>query len=114
MNSNMDSSFRWNDEQHGAPKEPLRLSACQQATRNALIGVTSDLVKRVWQHRNGEGEGFTRRHRIHDLVWYEPHETMETAIARETTLKAWKRIWKIALVESTNPQWRDLFADIIA
>ncbi len=77
------------------------------------IGVTSDLVKRAWQHRNDEGEGFTRRNRIHDLVWYEPHETMESAIARETTLKAWKRIWKIALVESTNPQWRDLFADII-
>ncbi|MBU8974711.1 GIY-YIG nuclease family protein [Lysobacter sp. MMG2] len=77
------------------------------------VGVTSDLIRRVWQHKSAEAEGFTRRHHVHVLVWYEAHETMESAIAREKALKVWKRMWKIELIESTNPQWRDLFPDII-
>lgn len=61
------------------------------------IGVTSDLVKRIWQHRNDVVEGFTHRYRIHTLVWYELHPTMESAILREKTLKRWKRDWKMRL-----------------
>ena len=77
------------------------------------IGVTSDLIQRVWQHRNELAAGFTRRHGIHTLVWHEVHETMESAIAREKSLKEWKRAWKLALIEDTNPYWRDLYPDLI-
>jgi len=57
-------------------------------------------------------EGFTSRHRVHRLVWYEMHDTMESAILREKALKAWKRAWKLELIEKTNPYWRDLYSDI--
>ncbi|MFC3815555.1 GIY-YIG nuclease family protein [Lysobacter sp. GCM10012299] len=77
------------------------------------IGVTSDLVQRIWQHQNDLADGFTRKHRIHTLVWYECHETMESAIKREKAIKEWKRLWKIELIESRNPHWRDLYPDIL-
>ena len=76
------------------------------------IGVTSDLVKRVWQHKNDLVEGFTKRYRVHRLVWYEGHETMENAINREKRLKKWKRAWKFELIEQDNPQWRELYGEI--
>ena len=77
------------------------------------IGVTSDLVKRVWEHKNDFVEGFTKRYRVHMLVWYEIHETMESAITREKSLKAWKRAWKLELIEKENPEWMDLFEKLI-
>lgn len=77
------------------------------------IGVTSHLPGRIWQHKQDQVEGFTRRYQVHTLVWYEAHGTMESAILREKTLKAWKRIWKIRLVEDSNPDWRDLYPDIL-
>ena len=86
---------------------------CNRPRGTLYIGVTSDLPVRIWQHRNGQVEGFTHRHGIHALAWHEVHETMESAIRREKALKAWKRMWKIELVETTNPQWRDLSADIL-
>ena len=73
------------------------------------VGVTSNLVNRVWQHRNDLVGGFTKRYRGHRLVWYELHETMVSAIAREKGLKEWKRSWKLALIEQKNPEWRDLY-----
>ena len=76
-------------------------------------GVTSDLVQRIWQHKNDLVDGFTKQHGVHILVWYELHETMESAIIREQAIKAWRRAWKIELIESLNPQWRDLYPDII-
>lgn len=76
------------------------------------VGVTSDLVQRVWQHRAGTFGGFTGRHQVKDLVWYERHGSMEAAICREKVLKKWRRAWKLELVEDLNPQWRDLWADI--
>ncbi|MCP1373011.1 GIY-YIG nuclease family protein [Dyella lutea] len=76
------------------------------------IGVASNLPARIWQHRNDVIEGFGSRHRVHDLVWFELHETMESAIAREKALKAWKRTWKIELIEASNPYWRDLYPEI--
>jgi len=83
--------------------------------RNGTLyfGVTSDLVKRVWQHRNIAVEGFTSRHRVHDLVWYEMHETMESAILREKQLKGWKRVWKPRLIEGENPEWHDLYQALL-
>ena len=67
------------------------------------IGVTSDLIKRVWEHKSDFVEGFTKQHQVHDLVWHEIHEAMETAIIREKQLKEWKRDWKIELIEKSNP-----------
>jgi putative endonuclease len=77
------------------------------------IGVTSDLLKRVWEHKNEVVESFTKRYKVHDLVWYELHQSMETAIGREKALKYWKRKWKIELIEKINPEWRDLYSDLL-
>lgn len=76
------------------------------------VGVTSNLPARIWQHRTDVIEGFTRRYKVHDLVWFEMHETMESAISREKSIKAWKRSWKIELIENSNPYWRDLYPTI--
>jgi putative endonuclease len=77
------------------------------------IGVTSDLVKRVWEHQSDFVEGFTKKYKVHHLVWYEVHDNMEAAINREKQLKEWKRQWKITLIEKTNPYWNDLYASIV-
>ena len=73
------------------------------------IGVTSNLTQRVWQHKNDLVEGFTKRYGVHGLVWYEVHESMESAIAREKMLKRWKRARKIELIDKDNPTWSDLY-----
>jgi putative endonuclease len=75
-------------------------------------GVTSDLARRTWEHRTGALEGFSKRYGLKVLVWYEPHGTMEEAITREKHIKAWKRDWKIRLIERMNPTWRDLYEDL--
>ena len=77
------------------------------------IGVTSDLVRRIWEHKNGSTEGFTKKYSVHTLVWYEQHETMESAISREKAIKKWERAWKLELIEKSNPQWEDLYPEII-
>ncbi len=76
------------------------------------IGVTSNLAKRVWEHRNNIVEGFTARYSVHVLVYYESFQNIHEAIAREKQLKKWKRKWKINLIEEKNFQWRDLFMDV--
>jgi putative endonuclease len=78
--------------------------------RNGTLytGVTSDLAKRVWEHKNNVVEGFTKLHGVHILVWYELHETMESAIMKEKVMKGWKRRWKLNAIEMTNPEWKDL------
>ena len=84
--------------------------------RNGTLyaGVTSNLIQRVWQHKEGVVEGFTQKYGVKLLVWYELHATMESAIAREKQIKAGNRNKKIQLIEAMNPEWRDLYADIIA
>ncbi|KIO50264.1 GIY-YIG nuclease family protein [Nitrosospira sp. NpAV] len=77
------------------------------------IGVTSDLVKRVWEHKQNLGEGFTRKYGVHMLVYFEMHHEMTEAIWREKQLKKWNRPWKIELIEKTNPGWRDLWQEIV-
>jgi putative endonuclease len=77
------------------------------------IGVTSDLVRRVWEHKNDLVEGFTKKYQVHHLVWYELHETMLSAIAQEKAIKAWKRLWKIELIQSKNQDWNDLYENIL-
>jgi putative endonuclease len=78
------------------------------------LGVTSDLVARIWQHREGVVPGFTRDYGVKMLVWFEEHGRIEAAIQREHTMKHWSRNWKIALIERSNPEWRDLWSDINA
>ena len=78
------------------------------------IGMTDDLPKRVWIHRSSLLPGFTARYDVKMLVWYEPHETRESAFTRERQLKKWNRAWKIALIEQTNPAWRDLYDELLS
>lgn len=94
-------------------KQPCVYVMASKRNGTLYIGVSSNLVQRVWQHKNGLVEGFTKRYRVHMLVWYEVHATMETAIAREKAMKEWKRAWKLALIEKNNPDWRDLYDELI-
>ena len=73
------------------------------------VGVTSNLTQRVWQHKSDLAPGFTKRFGVYTLVWYEAHDTMESAIVREKRIKDWKRAWKIVLIEKSNPRWLDLY-----
>ena len=77
------------------------------------IGVTSDLPKRIWQHRSDLVDGFSKKYRVHLLVYYEIHTSMEAAIMREKRLKKWIRRWKIELIEERNPYWQDLYVEIL-
>ncbi|MFN3816591.1 GIY-YIG nuclease family protein [Brevundimonas sp.] len=77
------------------------------------VGVTSDLIRRIWEHRTGQGDGFTKRYGLTRLVWYEVHDRMIEAIAREKRLKRWNRDWKTALIERTNPDWSDLYDSLV-
>ena len=96
----------------GTNKQPAVYILASRKNGTLYVGVTSDLVKRVWKHKNDIIEGFTKRHGIHQLVWYEIHETMESAIQREKRVKGWKRAWKLKLIESFNSEWRDLYQTI--
>jgi putative endonuclease len=94
-------------------KQPAVYILASRRNGTLYIGVTSNLVKRVWEHKNNLIEGFTKRYRVHHLVWYELHQTMESAITREKRLKNWKRKWKLELIESNNPNWADLYNTIV-
>jgi putative endonuclease len=76
------------------------------------IGTTSDLIKRVWEHKNKAGRGFTEKYKVDKLVYYETFDDPENAILREKRLKKWNRSWKIELIEKTNPEWHDLYDSI--
>jgi putative endonuclease len=75
--------------------------------------VTSDLIKRVWEHKNGVIEGFTKQHRVHRLVYFEQHENIVSAIHREKQIKKWNRNWKLRLIEEQNPKWMDLYDKLL-
>ncbi|MFH1887207.1 MAG: GIY-YIG nuclease family protein [Pseudomonadota bacterium] len=94
-------------------KQPAVYILASKRNGTLYTGVTSDLVKRVWEHKNDRMEGFTERYGIHLLVWYEVHQRMESAIEREKQLKNWKRKWKIRLIEESNPDWQDLYPSIV-
>jgi len=76
------------------------------------IGRTSNLVQRIWQHKNKMLEGFTRKYNVNKLVYYEVHPNAESAITREKQMKKWRRSWKIRLIKEKNPDWKDLYDDI--
>ena len=94
-------------------KSPCVYILASQKNGTLYVGVTSDLIKRVWEHKNDVVEGFTRRYNVHSLVWYEQHESMESAIAREKAIKAWQRKWKLELIERGNAQWQDLYPTLV-
>ena len=93
-------------------KRPCVYILASKRDGTLYVGVTSDLIRRVWQHKNDLVEGFTKRYGVHTLVWHESHETMESAITREKNLKRWKRDWKIDLIQKANPSWRDLYHEL--
>jgi putative endonuclease len=90
-------------------KQPAVYILASERNGTLYIGVTSNLPQRIWQHREGLVEGFTKRYSVKMLVWYEMHESIESAIMREKALKKWRREWKLELIEQSNAQWRDLW-----
>ena len=93
-------------------KQPCVYILASKRNGTLYVGVTSNLVQRVWQHKNDLVAGFTKRYGVHTLVWYEGHETMESAIGRERAIKEWKRAWKLELIEQGNSAWRDLYGEL--
>ena len=94
-------------------KQPCVYILASRRNGTLYVGVTSNLAGRVWQHRNHVLEGFTKRYDVTCLVWYELHQTMESAIRREKALKEWKRAWKLRVIETSNPDWKDLWDTLI-
>jgi len=94
-------------------KQPCVYILASRTNGTLYIGVTSNLTQRIWQHRIGAVEGFTKKYSVHRLVWYETHETMESAILREKRLKKWKRAWKLELIGEMNPNWDDLYDSLV-
>jgi putative endonuclease len=95
-------------------KQPCVYILSSQRNGTLYIGVTADLIKRIYQHREGLVDGFTKRYNVHNLVWYEIHERMESAILREKQLKKWSRIAKLQLIEKQNPNWQDLWFSLFS
>ena len=91
---------------------PAVYIVASQRNGTLYTGVTSDLPGRIWQHRNGSFEGFSKRYGCKILVWFEMHETMESAILREKQIKEWQRAWKLRLIEERNPDWTDLYESL--
>ncbi len=93
-------------------KQPAVYILASKRNGTLYVGVTSDLCKRLWEHKQNLVAGFTQKYRVHVLVYYELHADMLAAITREKQIKKWNRAWKIQLIERMNPDWRDLWHDI--
>ena len=89
-------------------RQPCVYMLASKCRGTLYTGVTSSLQQRIWQHKNNLVESFTSKYKVHKLVWFELHESMYSAITREKDIKAWKRVWKIEMIESFNPEWKDL------
>ena len=94
-------------------RQPAVYILASRRNGTLYVGVTSDLVKRIWHHRNISAEGFTSKYSVHRLVYFESHNTMLDALSREKRLKKWHRSWKLKIIEEQNPQWLDLWDQII-
>ncbi|MHB1238591.1 MAG: GIY-YIG nuclease family protein [Gallionella sp.] len=94
-------------------KQPAIYILASQRNGTLYVGVTSNLVKRVWEHKNDQADGFSRRYGVHMLVYYEILDTMDAAITREKQIKAGSRAKKFRMIESMNPDWNDLYASIV-
>lgn len=93
-------------------RQPCVYMLASKPNGTLYVGVTSNLIKRVWEHKQHFVAGFTQKYSVDTLVWYELHETMMSAISREKTIKNWKRSWKIKTIEAVNPEWADLYHDL--
>jgi putative endonuclease len=93
-------------------KHPVVYILASKRNGTLYVGVTSNLIQRVWQHRSDLVDGFSRKYRTHPLVYFEQHATIADAILREKQIKKWNRVWKLELIESGNPYWRDLYPEI--
>ena len=94
-------------------KQPCVYLLASKRNGTLYTGVTSNLIKRIWEHKNNLVEGFTSKYSVHTLVWYEIHDTMGSAIQREKAIKNWNRAWKMKMIEELNPRWRDLYTDLV-
>ena len=94
-------------------KQPAVYILASKRNGTLYIGLTRNLQKRAWEHKNDQVQGFTKRYGVHRLVYYELHEQMMAAISREKQMKKWNRAWKLELIEKENPEWRDLWNGII-
>ena len=94
-------------------KQPCVYLLANKRNGTLYAGVTSNLVKRIWEHKSHLVEGFTKKYNLTLLVWYELHESMESAIHKEKMIKNWKRNWKIKEIEKINPEWNDLYDGVI-
>ena len=94
-------------------KHPAVYILASKKNGTLYVGVTSNLAKRIWQHKNNQVEGFTKKYEVHRLVWYEVHESLESAITKEKQIKHWKRDWKINVIEEQNAEWHDLYSSIL-
>ena len=93
-------------------RQPCVYIIASKKNGTLYTGVTSNLVRRVWEHKQHMLKGFTSKYNVSALVWYEVHEIMESAISREKVIKNWKREWKIKTIENMNPQWKELYYDL--
>jgi len=93
-------------------KHPCVYLLASERNGTLYAGVTSDLPKRIGEHKSRKVAGFTKRYGVYRLVWFEMHQTMDGAITREKQIKEWKRAWKLELIEASNPDWADLFEEI--
>jgi putative endonuclease len=94
-------------------KEPFVYILASQKNGTLYIGVTSNLIQRIWKHKSGETVGFAGKYEIFSLVYFEEYPSMQAAISREKQLKKWNRIWKLRLIEEKNPEWKDLWDQIL-
>ena len=94
------------------PRQPCVYILASRPHGAIYTGVTSDLVLRVWQHKQGKGSAFTKRYQIDKLVWMEPHGSMAEAIAREKQVKRWSKARRRGMIDEFNPDWRDLYLDL--
>jgi len=93
-------------------KQPAVYILASKRNGTLYIGVTSDLQKRSWEHKNDLLDGFTKKYGVHQLVYYELHDNVVSAITREKQLKKWNRAWKLELIERGNPDWNDIWQEI--
>ena len=94
-------------------KQPCVYIMASKRNGTLYTGVTGNLIKRVWEHKNNLVEGFTKRYGVHKLVYFEQHEDMISAITREKRIKKWNRAWKIRLIEQQNSEWNDLYDSLL-
>ncbi|WP_430430652.1 GIY-YIG nuclease family protein [Oceanicaulis sp.] len=109
---------KWGERKFEIPYNANMVSPCVYllaSGRNGTLycGSTGDLIKRVWEHRQGVGSRFTAKYAVHNLVWFEHHDVMDSAIQREHRIKRWKRVWKLRLIEEHNPTWADLYEGLV-